>query len=228
MFKLIIFDLEGVFIYSKKRQAAIVEQAFEENGLKLKFKLEPVYNIRSDPRYHTSQDFIKKLFEMNDTPYNNTLAEKILQSYKTFRKNPDYLFGLQYLINGSIELLENIKSKKIKLALLTNANPIQNKFLLKKFSIGKYFDLVLDDSCGLAEKPNPERVIFALEKFGIKPEDAMFVEDSVAGIEAGKKAGKKTCGVLTGNSDKGQLEEAKADYVIESVKEMGKIKGLMA
>jgi len=41
--KAFIFDLEGVLVLHKKRQSAVIEKAFENNGIKLKFRIESIY-----------------------------------------------------------------------------------------------------------------------------------------------------------------------------------------
>jgi beta-phosphoglucomutase-like phosphatase (HAD superfamily) len=50
-------------------------------------------------------------------------------------------------------------------------------------------DFILCDEDGGAGKPDPEGFLAALERFGVKPDEAMVFEDSPAGIEAAKRAG---------------------------------------
>jgi HAD superfamily hydrolase (TIGR01509 family) len=165
------------------------------------------------------------VLQRNGTQATDTLIDSIAAEYGKLRRNPEYLFELQYLFEGTKEILEALKQKGIKLVLLTNANPKQNKYLLEKFGISKYFDYVMDDSCLLPEKPNPARPKFILEKFSVKPEDSLIVDDSIAGIQSGKIIGMKTCGVLTGNARKEELNEANANYVLDSVKDLFKMQG---
>jgi beta-phosphoglucomutase-like phosphatase (HAD superfamily) len=50
-------------------------------------------------------------------------------------------------------------------------------------------DFILCDEDGGAGKPDPDGFLRALERFGVKPNEAMVFEDSPAGIEAAKRAG---------------------------------------
>ena len=50
-------------------------------------------------------------------------------------------------------------------------------------------DFILCDEDGGAGKPDPQGFLRALERFGVKPSEAMVFEDSPAGIEAAKRAG---------------------------------------
>jgi beta-phosphoglucomutase len=50
-------------------------------------------------------------------------------------------------------------------------------------------DFILSDEDGGTGKPDPQGFLHALERFGVKPEEALVFEDSPAGIEAAKRAG---------------------------------------
>ena len=139
------------------------------------------------------------------------------------RKKPSYLANLQKPVLGAKILLRRLKNKRIKLAIVSNSNSKQTAFLLKKFQLRKYFDLVIDDSFPLPEKPHFERINFVINKFGIKPKNAVLVEDNVSTIVSAKKHGVKTAGVLTGNAAKKALSKVKTDIVIDSVKDLIKV-----
>ena len=221
--KLVMFDLEGTLIKHTIRQAKIVENSITQNGITVSINIEENYSLRSLPQYHNANGFIKKILKLNNTPQSEEKIEEMVKTYKELRKKPEYLFDLQYLFEGTKEVLEKLKEKGIICVLLTNANPEQNNYLTEKFAIKNFFDLIVDDTSPLPEKPDPARVKFILEKFSIAPQEALIVDDSLAGIEAGKKAGTKTCGALTGNSTKEMFENEKVDYIFESVGELDKV-----
>ena len=58
-----------------------------------------------------------------------------------------------------------------------------------------YFDAVSDGNNITNSKPAPEVFFKAAEKLKIEPKKCMIVEDSDAGIEAGKRAGMRTLGI---------------------------------
>jgi len=215
-----MFDLEGTLVKHTTRQSKIVENAITQNGVTLSVNIEENYSLRSLPEYHPAKGFIKKILELNGTKINEEEIDKMVGTYKELRKNPEYLSDLQYLFKGTKEMLAKLKEKNIICVLLTNANPEQNNYLTEKFEIKKYFDLIVDDTSLLPEKPSPARVNYILEKFSIASQESLIVDDSLAGIEAGKKAGARTCGVLTGNSTKEMFEEVGIDYILESVKDL--------
>lgn len=57
-------------------------------------------------------------------------------------------------------------------------------------------------------KPAPEAVNKTLEHYGLKPEDAIVVGDTVFDIHMGKNAGTRSCGVTYGNGSRESLADA--------------------
>ncbi len=57
-------------------------------------------------------------------------------------------------------------------------------------------------------KPAPEAVNRTLKHFGLKPEDAVVVGDTVFDIHMGKNAGTRSCGVTYGNGSRESLADA--------------------
>ena len=72
-------------------------------------------------------------------------------------------------------------------------------------------------------KPNPEPVLKTLTATGFKASQTLVVGDMNVDILMGLNAGAKTCGVTYGNGTKRELEEAGADYVIDTINELTEI-----
>ena len=66
-------------------------------------------------------------------------------------------------------------------------------------------------------KPNPEPVLNVLAALGYEASETLVVGDMNVDILMGVNAGAKTCGVTYGNGTKKELEEAGADYIIDSI-----------
>jgi HAD superfamily hydrolase (TIGR01509 family) len=69
-------------------------------------------------------------------------------------------------------------------------------------------------------KPHPDLIEGALEKAGTR--DAVMVGDSVWDVEAAKRAGIPTIGVLTGGFSEAELRDAGAAEVFESISDLGR------
>ena len=75
--------------------------------------------------------------------------------------------------------LSQLKAKDLNLGLVSNGFKQDLKHVLGELGLEKWFDVVACiDSCNCA-KPNKEIFLYALNKLGIKPSEALFIGDSV-------------------------------------------------
>lgn len=81
-------------------------------------------------------------------------------------------------------------------------------------------------SVGSDERPNkpaPDGVFYALEKLNSKIENTVFVGDADTDILTAKNANLPSIGVLWGFRDREVIEEAGAEYIVESVNDLEKL-----
>jgi phosphoglycolate phosphatase len=72
-------------------------------------------------------------------------------------------------------------------------------------------------------KPKPEPVLKTLAALHFDPIEAIVVGDMAVDILMGANAGTKTCGVTWGNGSRKELQEAGADYIIDSIEELNQV-----
>ena len=72
-------------------------------------------------------------------------------------------------------------------------------------------------------KPDPEPALLALDKLGVAPAEAAFIGDAAVDIACGKAAGMTTIGVSWGVGGTALQEDAKPDYFVNSVNELGRL-----
>lgn len=85
---------------------------------------------------------------------------------------------------GLVELLEYLKANNYKTIVATSSGRARVDEILKNADLTKYFD---DTICGdevTHGKPHPEIFLTACQKIDVKPEEALVLEDSEAGILA--------------------------------------------
>jgi len=109
--------------------------------------------------------------------------------------------------------LKILKSKSIKLGLLTTTPKKPLKAVVERFSLNDYFDIMLAKE-DVKNKPNPEGLERIIKKFKIRKDECIFVGDSPIDILTGKAAGVKTIAVSTGIANIEQLKEVKPDGII--------------
>ena len=91
--------------------------------------------------------------------------------------------------------------------------------VLEQFGLLRYFDHV-QGTDGFPCKPAPDVVLTALAALGAKPEDCLFVGDSPADMEAGKRAGVRTCAVRYGYGKAEELARWSPDYWVSDLREL--------
>lgn len=75
--------------------------------------------------------------------------------------------------------LSGLRAKGLKLGLVSNGFKQDLKHVLGELGLKKWFDVVVCiDSCNCA-KPDKEIFLYALDKLGVKPSEALFIGDSV-------------------------------------------------
>jgi len=93
------------------------------------------------------------------------------------------------------------------------------RLVLERFGMLPFFDHV-QGTDGFPAKPAPDVLFKSIELFGVRPEDCLFVGDAAPDMEAGRRAGVKTCAVLYGYGNRDEIARWEPDYWIEDIREL--------
>jgi len=126
------------------------------------------------------------------------------------------------LFEGTIELLDALEGK-VKMALATMSNREVMEKQLSEKGLRKYFSIVITFDEVQHPKPNPEVFLKTAKKLGVQPERCVVVEDSIFGVKAAKQAKMRCIAVPSGSYSIKELNEAKPDLTVNSIKEIQKI-----
>jgi HAD superfamily hydrolase (TIGR01509 family) len=91
--------------------------------------------------------------------------------------------------------------------------------ILEQFGLIQHFDHV-QGTDGFPCKPAPDVIFTALEAMQASPAECLFVGDSAADMEAGQRAGVKTCAVSYGYGKREDLARFTPDYWIDDLREL--------
>lgn len=194
----VLFDMDGVIIDSNPAHKKAIVQFCDKYNKHL--------SDDEMKRYiwgRTNKEWIRHLFgeDLPDTEIRVYADEKELL-FRTIYK-PDVR-----LLNGLPAFLELLKTNNIPMAIGTSAPRANVDFVFEHTRIGQYFDAVLDERAVTIGKPDPEIYLKAAKALNFAPADCIVIEDSLSGVEAGKRAGCKVIGITTTHSD---AELAQAD-----------------
>jgi phosphoglycolate phosphatase len=117
---------------------------------------------------------------------------------------------------GVAEALAALPGRK---ATATTKGTPTTRLVLEKFGLLPFFDHV-QGTDGFPAKPEPDVIFASLRALGATPEDCLLVGDAPADIEAGRRAGVKTCAVLWGYGDREELARWTPDYWISDPSEL--------
>jgi len=204
---LIIFDLDGTLIDTKKDIVNSVNNTLKNLGLRPR----PDNIISSFIGYG-----IKGLIRDALGKENTSLLEKALKIYEeNYNK---HMFDTSRPYPGVLEVLEHF-SKKSK-AVITNKRKRFAKAQLEHFGIAKYFDEIIGGDDETCLKPSPCQPEAVLKRYRIKPERSIVVGDMDFDILSGKQAGMLTCAVTYGIGKREAILKAKPDFIIDNIREL--------
>lgn len=119
---------------------------------------------------------------------------------------------------GAWELLQKIKAEGIIPTVVTGSGQASLLDRLEHNFPGMFRQELMVTAFDVKYgKPNPEPYLMALEKGGLKPNEAIVIENAPLGVEAGHKAGIFTIAVNTGPLNGKILLNAGADLLFPSM-----------
>lgn len=134
--------------------------------------------------------------------------DKVFPKYKS-----DYDADFMYLTkpyDGIMELLKELKSRQIKIAILSNKpHPTAKKVSDLMFG-DELIDICRGETPEVPIKPDPKGLFLLLDEFSCKPEECIYIGDTGTDVETGKAAGAFTIGVLWGFRQASELKDADA------------------
>jgi len=208
--KAIIFDFDGTL--------AVLNIDFS-------FMRERVFDVMR--RYGIGEETIqeKYLLEVIDEVY-QILWEKNPSGAETlYRESHDILHAVEMsaaqegkLIPGAKPTLKTLRDKGVNVGIITrNCEDAVRKVFP---DIDHFCDVFVSRNSVKKVKPHPDHLTYVMKSLGVSGEEAVMVGDHIIDVQAGKRVGMKTVGVLTGRTKKEEFEQAGADYILREASEV--------
>ena len=112
------------------------------------------------------------------------------------------------------------KQMGLKMGLCTTSSEKAVNYILTRFKIDGYFQIVVPRNKVKYVKPHTEQFELALKTIGVSPKDTVIVGDSTVDMESAKELKAIAVGMPTGFSTKEQLTSDGANYIITSLTDL--------
>ena len=202
----VIFDLDGV-ICSTDQFHYLAWKALADR-LRIPFDMKANERLRGVGRMESLAIILE-----------NSAISYSMEEQRQFaeEKNRMYRELLQTMRPSDIdakvrETLETLRQRKIPIAIGSSSR--NARLILQQTGLTDAFDLVVDGTQISRPKPDPEVFLRAASLLGVRPEHALVVEDSVAGIHAAKRGGFLTAGI------QGAAEAPETDYPLSTLRDI--------
>ena len=124
------------------------------------------------------------------------------------------------LLPGVHETLKELKRMNLKIGLCTTSSEKAVKYILQRFKIEDFFQIVVSRNKVKYVKPDPEQFELALEALGASPKTSVIVGDSTVDMQSAKELQAIAVGLPTGLSTMEQLVNHGANYIITSLADL--------
>ncbi len=204
--KLIIFDLDGTLADA---YPAIIS-SFNHTMRLLKTKEQSGHVIRRAVGWG-DETLLKPFIKIKD-------LKKALRIYR--RHHKEELPKRSRLFLKAKRLLRYLKEKGYKLAVASNRPTKFSWILIRHLGLKKYMNFVLCSDRLRHAKPHPEILKRIVQKFSLKPKNALYVGDMTVDAQAGRRAKIKTIIVTSGSSTRGEIEKERPFLIISGIREL--------
>lgn len=212
MYRACIFDLDGTLTDTLDSLEYSVNKTLEELGQEKITREQCRLFIGNGARYLIERALVATGdTELSKIEDGMSVYGRVFQENCTYKVKP---------YPGITELLAELKQRGMKLAVVSNKPHRQTVKVVNEIFGENTFDWAQGQCEELARKPDPEAVIFTLEKLGVSAEEGIYIGDSEVDMKTGKAAEMLTIGVNWGFRTKEILEEAGADATIDKAEEL--------
>ena len=205
----VIFDLDGTILSTLDDLADSVNHALEANKL-------PTRTI-NEVRCFVGNGMRKLIERAVPDRSDTTIVDQVQKEFATHYKIHSADKTKPY--DGIAEMLDTICENGIKAAVVTNKMHTAAKDIVE-FYFGEKISITVGQLDGIAQKPQPDGVLKAIETLGVSKEKAVYVGDSEVDCITAKNAQIDCIGVTWGFRSREILKENGANVIVDSPAEI--------
>ncbi|MGA2768113.1 MAG: HAD family hydrolase [Candidatus Bathyarchaeia archaeon] len=124
------------------------------------------------------------------------------------------------LLPSVVETLKILKEMSLKIGLCTVNSEKSTSYILKRFGIADFFDVVIPRNKVKHVKPSGEHLEAVLKALKLSPKEALLVGDATRDMECARELKVMAVGLSTGVSTQKELMNAGANYLVTSIADL--------
>lgn len=211
-YKYIFLDLDGTLTDSKEGILNCVKYALSKLGIEENDN-NKLMKYAGPPLYVSFTTF---------NGFDDQKAKKAIEYYRERFATIGIFENRAY--DGAEELLKKLTDAGRILVLATSKPRIYAEQIVKKYRLRPYLKFISGAELDGTRDLKTEVIEYAIKKTGITDRNKIImVGDRKQDILAAKECGIASCGVRFGYAEKGELENAGADYIVNDFEELYKI-----
>lgn len=206
----LIFDLDGTLVDSLAGIGTSLNHALESLALP--------YHVTADVRRFIGDG--SWMLAKRAAPAGSS-DERISAIEQAFKAHYDATW-----IHGTVpypgipEVLESLQALGHPLAILSNKPHPFTAAIVKAVFPGITFDAIVGQRSGIPHKPDPAGALEIVRTFGLPASECILIGDSTIDIATSRNAGIRSIAVTWGYHDRGPLEAAGPESLIDSPEEL--------
>jgi len=203
MIKAVVFDVDGVLIDSNETILAAYKRTAESLGLRI-----PSSREIADLMGRPLRDIVTVLWVDAD-------VELYVEEYRKLFTDEDLVIPG---IDGAVDTVRDIRESGYRIGAVSGKIMF---FIMKHLKDARFdlnwFEVIVSYEVTEKHKPDPEPLLYAINKLKVKPEETVYVGDAISDWECAKNAKVEYVAALTGATNREVLEDLSVKNIINSV-----------
>lgn len=206
MLKAIIFDFDYTLGDSTNGIVLSINYALEQLG----YATQNIADIKKTIGLSLTETYF--------TLTSNDDLDEAEQFTKLFKEKADsVMVANTELYVGVKDVLQRLKDKGYKIAIVTTKFHYRIEQILCKFDANEFIDIIVGAEDVKIEKPNPEGLLWAINHLEVMKEEILYVGDSLIDAKTAENAKVKFVAVLTGTTTRDDFKSYNSIYIGENI-----------
>lgn len=207
-YKLVIFDMDGVLVDSEPLYFQVEKAIMENLGIKLTQKEQENF-VGISPKVMWNEILQRYQIDIS--------LDDVLHIYYSNLKLALEKSTLAPMQNVEL-FIKKLLKYQIDFCLATSSSSTVSQEILEQIGLKSYFKTIITSDDVINSKPAPDLFLKTLQKFRIKPAEAVIIEDSYNGVLASVLAGVDCIGYC--NDYKNNQDLSQANYLVHNFKDL--------